>query len=99
MKHVAAILQREKVYSLEFTTTNIRRGLSISFLEGKELVTMAIAHCGRYVPAVGSCVLLYSQVFSAVSLEPTIICCAEGSVDFIKALDKAPSQKAGIQIL
>ena len=41
--------------------------------------------------------LLWSQVLSAVSLEPTIICCAGGSADFIKALDKAPSHRAGIQ--
>ena len=76
MKHVAAVVQREKVYSLGFTTTNIRRELSIGFWEGKELVTVAIAHCGRDVPAVRSCVLLCSQVLSVVSLEPTIICCA-----------------------
>ena len=97
MKHVAAVLQSEKVYSLEFTTTNVRRGLSICFWEGKELVTVTIAHCGRDVPVVRSCVLLCSQVLSVVSLEPTIIFCAGGSADFIKALDKAPSQKCGIQ--
>ena len=97
MKHVAAILQREKVYSLVFRTTNICRGLCIRFWEGKELVTMAVAHCDRDVPAVRSCVLLCSQLLSAVSLEPFIICCAGGSVNFIKALDKAPSQKAEIQ--
>ena len=97
MKHVAAILQRDKVYSLKFTTNNVHRGLSICFWEGKELVTMTIAHCGRDVPAVSSCVVLCSQVLSVASLEPTLICCAGGSADFIKALDKAPSQKAGIQ--
>ena len=97
MKHVAAILQREKVYSMKLTTTNIRRKLSIRFWEGKELETVAFAHCGRNVPAVRSCVLLCSQLLSAVSLEPTIICCAGGSADFIKALDKVPSQKAEIQ--
>ena len=97
MKHVAAILQREKVYSMELTTTNIRRGLSIRFWEGKELVTMAVARCGRDVPAVRNCVLLCSQLLSAVLLEPTIICCAGGSADFIKALDKASSLKTGIQ--
>ena len=97
MKHVVAILQREKVYSLDFTTSNVRSSLSICFWEAKELVTMTVAHCGRDVPAVRSCVLLCSQSLSAVSSEPTIICCAGGSADFIKALDKAPSQKAGIQ--
>ena len=56
MKHVGAILQRERVYSLEFTTNNVRRRLSICFREGKELVTMTIAHCGGDVTAVRSCV-------------------------------------------
>ena len=97
MKHVAVVLKREKVYSLEITTTNVRRRLSICFWEGKELVTVTIAHCGRDVPAVRCCVLLCSQLLSVVSLEPTIICCAGGSADFIEALDKAPSQKSGIQ--
>ena len=58
---------------------------------------MVIAQCGRDVPSVKSSVLLCSQLLSAVSLEPTIICCAGGSADFIKALDKAPNQKAGLQ--
>ena len=52
---------------------------------------------GRDVPAVKSSVLLCSQVLSAISLEPTIICCAGGSADFIKALDKAPNQKDGLR--
>ena len=97
MKHLSVVVGREKVYSLEFTTSCSRRGLSISFWEGKELITMTIAHCGQDVPSVKSSVLLCSQVLSAVSLEPTIICCAGGSADFIKALDKAPSRKCGIQ--
>ena len=99
MRHVAAILQREKVYSLEFKTPNFRRALSICFCEWKGLVTMTIVHCGRDVPAVRSCVLLCSQVLSAVSFDPTIICCAGGSADFFRALDKAPSQKPGIQYI
>ena len=97
MKHVAAILQREKVYSLEFTTTNVRRSLGICFWEGNDLMTMTVAHCGRDAPAVRICVLLCPQLLSVVSLEPTFICRAGGSADFVKALDKAPSRKAGIQ--
>ena len=97
MKHLSVVVGCEKVYSLEYTTSSIRRGLSISLWEGKELITMTIAHCGRDVPSVKSSVLLCSQVLSAVSLEPTIICCAGGSADFIKALDKAPGPKGGIQ--
>ena len=96
LKHIATILQREKVYSLEFTTTNVRRGTRSSFWEGKDLITMTIAHFGRDVPSVRNSVLPYSQVLSAVSLEPTIICCSGGSADFIKTLDKAPCHKSGI---
>ena len=96
MKHLSVVVGREKVYCLEFTTSSSRRGLSISFWEVKELITMTIAHCGRDVPSVKGSVLLCSQVLSAVSLEPTNICCAGGSPDFNKALDKATSRKGGI---
>ena len=91
------VFEHEKVYSLEFTTTSVGRKLSISFWEGKDLVTLTIARCGRDVPSVKSSVLLCSQVLSAISLEPTIFCCAGGNANFIKALDKAPNQKAGLQ--
>ena len=97
LKHIAVVLERKKVYSLELTTTSVPRNLSISFWEGKDLLTMVIAQCGGEVPFVKSSVLLCSQLLSAFSLEPTIICCAGGSADFIKALDKAPNQKAGLQ--
>ena len=97
LKHIAVVLEREKVYSLEFTTTSVRRKLSINFWERKDLVTMTIAQCGRDVPSVRSSVLLCSQLLGAISLEPTIICCGSGSADFIKSLEKAPSQKVGIQ--
>ena len=61
------------------------------------MVKMTIAHCGRDVPAVRSCVLLCSQVLSAVLLEPTFICSVAGSVDSLKAFNKAHSQKTGGQ--
>ena len=97
LTHLAAILGREKVYSSEFQSTTTRRNLSMTFWEGRELVTMTIAHCGRDVPVVKSNVLLSSQFLSPVSTEPRIICCSGSSLEFIKALDKAPSQKAEIQ--
>ena len=97
LKHLAAILGREKVYYLEFQSTTTRRNLSISFWEGRELVTMTIAHCGRDVPVMKSTDLLSSELLSAVSTEPRIVCCSGSGLEFIKALDKAPSQKASIQ--
>ena len=60
LKHLATVLQREKVYSLQFGSTTARRSLSVSFWDGKELVTVTIAHCGRDVPVVKSNVLLSS---------------------------------------
>ena len=97
LKHLAAILLREKVYSLKIQSTTTRRNLSMTFWEGRELVTMTVAHCGCDVPVVKSNVLLSSQLLSAVLTEPRIIGCGGSSLEFIKALDKAPSQKAGIQ--
>ena len=97
LKHLDAILRREKMYSLEFQSTTTRRNLSITFWECRELVAMTIAHCGRDVPVMKSSVVLSSQLLSAVSTEPRYICCAGSSLEFIKALDRAPSQKAGIQ--
>ena len=97
LKHLAAIFEREKVYSLEFESTTTWRNLSMTFWEGKELATMTIAHCGRDVPVVKSIVVLSSKLLSAVSTEPRIICCGGSILEFIKALDKAPLQKAGIQ--
>ena len=46
----------------------------MSFWEGKEPVTMTIAHCGRDVRGVKSNVFLSWQLLSAVSTEPRIIC-------------------------
>ena len=97
LRHLAAILEREKLYSFAFESTTTQRNLSMTFWEGRELVTMISAHCGRDVPVVKSNVLLSSQLLSPVSTKPRIICCGGSSLDFIKALDKAPSQKAGIQ--
>ena len=97
LKYLAAILGREKVNSLEFQSTTTRRNLSITFWEGRELVKMTIAHCGRDVTVMKNTVLLSSQMLSAVSTEPRIVCCGGSSMELIKALDKAPSQKAGIQ--
>ena len=68
----------------------------MTFKEARELVTMTVAHCGRDVPVVRSNVLLSSQLLRAVSTEPRIFCCRGSSLEFIKALDKAPSQKTGI---
>ena len=73
LKHLAAILGREEVYSLEFQSTTSRRNLSNIFWEGRELVTMTIAHCSCDVPVMESTILLCSQLLSAVSGEPRVI--------------------------
>ena len=65
LKNVATTLQREKLFSMEIVRINSRRSLSSSYWEGKELINMSIALCGRDVPEVKSNVLLSSQMFSA----------------------------------
>ena len=97
LKHIATILQRENVFSLENVKTSRRRNLSISFWEGKELVAVTISRCGRDVPAMKSNVVLISQLLSAVSADPRNICSGGSSLESNETLDKAPSQKAGIQ--
>ena len=61
------------------------------------MVIISIAHCSRDALNVESNVILSSQVLSAVSTEPRPICCGGSTLEFNKALDKAPIQKAGIQ--
>ena len=69
-KHIFVVVGRQQEYFLEYTTTSLRRDLSINFPEDKDLVTMRIFHCGRDrdVPSVKTNVLFCSQVLSAVSL-------------------------------
>ena len=61
------------------------------------MVTLLIAQCGRDIVFVKGNLLLYSQDLSSVSVDLTVICCGGSTVEFNKALDKTPSQKAGIQ--
>ena len=61
------------------------------------MVTISIADCGRDVIVVKSNVVLSSEVFSAVSTEPRPICFGGSRLEFIKALDKTPSQKTSFQ--
>ena len=64
---------------------------------------MTIAQCGRDVPCVKSSVLLCSQVLSAISLEPTIICCAGYpfnyllSIQFFTAADRKGNAQVELQ--
>ena len=97
LKHLATKLQCEEVYSSEFGSTTTHQSLSMSFWEGKKLITMKFAHCARNIPVVESNVLSSSQLSSAVSTDPRINCCGGSSLEFLKALYKTQSQKAGIQ--
>ena len=58
---------------------------------------MALTHCGRDVPVVKGNVSMVGQLLSVVSKGPTIVCCGGADSDFIKALDKDPTRKAGVQ--
>ena len=84
LRHLGTILQHKILYSLEFENTTTRRSLSMSLWEGKELVTMTVAHCGRDVPVVKCNVFLSSQLLSAVSREPRNICCGVAAWNSLK---------------
>ena len=88
---------KKGVLSLEFKSSAVRRSLSLYFWEGKNLVMMALTHCGTDVPVVKGNVSMVGQLLSVVSMGPTIVCCGGADSDFIKALDKDPTRKAGVQ--
>ena len=97
VKHVLVVITREGAYSIEFSVDSHRRTLSVGFWEGKRSVCMTMLHCGRDVPPAKIYVDLMSRRLSAISGDATIICCGGSSADFVKALDKSPGQKAGVQ--
>ena len=97
MRHIADIVGKEGVLSPEFKISAVRRNLSLCFWEGKNLVMMALTHCCRDVPVVKGNVSMVGQLLSVVSTDPTSVCCGGADSDFIKALDRDPTRKAGVQ--
>ena len=97
MTHIADVVDKEGVLSLEFKRSVVRRSLSLCFWEGKNLVMVAVTHCSRDVPVVKGNVSMVAQLLSVVSTGPTIACCGGADIDFIKALDRDPTRKGGLQ--
>ena len=97
MRRIADVVGKEDVLSLEFKSSAVRRSLSLCFWEGKNLVIMALTHCSRDVPVVKGNVSMVGQLLSVVSTDPTFVCCGGAGSDFIKALDRDPTGKAGVQ--
>ena len=97
MRHFADVVGKEGVLSLEFKSSAVCRSLSLCFWERKNLVMMALTHCSRNVPVVKGNVSMVGQLLSIVSANPTIVCCGGADSNFIKALDRDPTRKAGVQ--
>ena len=97
MRHIADVVGKEGVLSLEFKSSAVRRSLILCFWEGKHLVMMALTHSSGDVPVVKGNVSIVGQLLSVVSANPTIVCCGCADSDFIKALDRDPTRKAGVQ--
>ena len=97
MRHIADVVGKEGMFSLELKSLAVYRSLSLCFREGKNLVMMAFTHCNRDVPVVKGSVSMVGQFLSVVSTDPTIVCCGGADSDFIKALDRDPTLKAGVQ--
>ena len=75
MRHIADVVGKEGVFSLELRSLAVRRSLSLCFWEGKNLVMMVLTHCSRDVPVVRGIVSMVGQLLSVVSTDPTIVCC------------------------
>ena len=92
IRHIADVVDKESVLSLEFRSSANCRSLSLCFLEGKNLVTQ----CSRDNLVVKGNVSRVVQLLGVVSTGPTIVCCESADIDFIKTLDRHPTRKAGV---
>ena len=97
MRHIPEVNVKEGVLSLEFKNSTGRCSLSLCSWERQNLMMMALTHCSRTNPAVKSNVSIVAQLLSMVSAGPTIVCCVGADSDFIKALDRDLTRKAGVQ--
>ena len=97
MRNITDVVGKEGVLSLEFKTSAVRRSLSLCFWEGKNLVMMLLTHCSRDIPVVKGNVSMVGQFLSVVSTDPTIVCCGGADSNFVRALDRDLTRKAGLQ--
>ena len=97
MRHIADVVGKKGVLSLEFKCSAVRRSLSLCFWEGKNLVMMALTHCRRDVPVVKGNVSMVGHLLCVVSMGPTIVYCGGADSDLIETLDRDPTRKAGVQ--
>ena len=98
MRHIGDVVGKKGVLSLEFKISAVRRSLSLCFWGGGgNLVMIALIYCGTDVPVVKGNVSTVGQLLLVVSTGPTIVCCGGAKNDFIKALDRDPTRKAGVQ--
>ena len=97
MRHFADVVSTEGVLSFEFKSSALHRNLSLCFWEGKNLMMIALTHCNRDVPAVKGSVSMVRQLLSVVLAGPTNVCCGGADSELIKALDRDPTRKAGVQ--
>ena len=97
MSHIATNVGKEGVLSVEFSRSASRRNLSLSFWEKKNFVMIAFTHCNRDIPIVKGNVLMIGYLLSVVSMVPTINSCGGADIRFVKALDRNPMRKNGLQ--
>ena len=97
MRHIADVVGKEGVLFLDFKNSAVRRSYKLCFWEGKNLVMMALTQSNRDVPVVNGNVSMVAQLLSVVSTGRTILCCGDAESDFIEALDRYPTWKAGVQ--
>ena len=97
MRHIAEVVGKEGMLSLEFRISAVRRSLSLCFWEGKNFVMIALTHCSRDIPVVKGNVSMAAQLLSVVATGPTILFCGGADSDFIETLDRDPPRKFVVQ--
>ena len=96
MKYVMALTARVGADSLVFTVGSRLRILSVNFWEGNSWFIcplLFVKICAVFVKFCGADV----TIVSVIGGEATIICCGGWNVDFIKALEKSPGRKTGME--
>ena len=99
MRHIADVVGKEGVHSVEFRISAVRRSPISCFWEEKNLVMMALAHCSRDFHVVKGNVSWVAPFLKVVSMGPSLVRCGGADIDFIKATDRDPTRNVDCSII
>ena len=91
------VLEKSKLYSIEFRTGSNTKNMSICFWEGAHLIDGEMSTILRDIPVVKGKLNLISQFRSALGTRTQILSCGGYNADVLKAFDQDPDRKGVIQ--